>query len=175
MCFISEFCMCVCFCVLCVRVCHFSIEKQTHQEVKTGHDASVLPQNHFLMHLHANSPLCCLSAATMELSKSLSHHKQDGFHPRASRTWKGNRAEFICRALCGCHRSPDSSSSIMEEGKQPGPFSICANVREKDRSQELTKGEVEEAGKKPSSEEMDGVVVLATDFEIYQRKLTAKS
>lgn len=63
--------------------------------------------------------------------------------------------------LSAAAAEPDSSSSIMEEGKQPGPFSICANVREKDRSQELTAAEVEEAKKKPSPEEMDGVVVPA--------------
>ena len=56
----------------------------------------------------------------------------------------------------------------MEEGKQPGPFSICANVREKDRSQELTATEVEEA-KKPSPEEMDEVVVPAAGLSSTRR------
>lgn len=70
--------------------------------------------------------------------------------------------------LSAAATEPDSSSSIMEEGKQPGPFSICANVREKDRSQELTAAEVEEA-KKPSPEEMDGLVVAAAGFSSTER------
>lgn len=70
--------------------------------------------------------------------------------------------------LSAAAAEPESLSSIMEEGKQPRPFSICANVREKDRSQELTAAEVEEA-KKPSPEEMDGVVLPAAGSSSTQR------
>lgn len=72
--------------------------------------------------------------------------------------------------LSAAATEPDSSPSIMQEGKQPGPFSICANVREKDRSQELTATEVEEA-EKPPLEEIDGLVVPATGLSSKESNL----
>lgn len=87
-------------------------------------------------------PLCSHNGARQIIVSS----QRDGFHPRAL---------WMCREtglnsyveLSAAATEPESSSSIMEEGKQPGPFNICANVREKDRSQELTAAEVEEAKK----------------------------
>lgn len=85
--------------------------------------------------------------------------QRDGFHPWALWMWRGTGLNSYVE-LSAAATEPDSSSSIMKECKQPGPFSICANVREKDRSQELTAAEMEEA-KKPSPEEIDGLVVPA--------------
>ncbi|KAM7389319.1 hypothetical protein PAMP_023304 [Pampus punctatissimus] len=104
--------------------------------------------------------------------------QRDGFHPRASLMWRRTGLNSYVE-LSAAATETDSSSSIMEEGKQPGPFSISANVREKDRSQELTAAEVEGA-ENPSPEEMDGVEVPAAGFsfthrDIYQRKLRAQS
>lgn len=59
------------------------------------------------------------------------------------KTWLNSYVELSAAAA-----EPDFSSSITEEGKQPEPFSICANVIEKDRSQELTAAVVEEAKKR---------------------------
>lgn len=76
---------------------------------------SMLMHNHFPLHLHANSPFCCLSAATMGLSKSLSHHTEMDFLPRPCGRGRGDweRAggglPFICRVLGGCQtRQPPS-------------------------------------------------------------------
>lgn len=96
--------------------------------------------------------------------------QRDGFHPWVSWMWRETGLNSYVK-LSAAATEPDSSSSIMEVGKQPGPFSICANVREKDRSQELTAAEVREARKKPSPEEIDGLVVPATGFSSTERNL----
>ncbi|KAK2904548.1 hypothetical protein Q8A73_011205 [Channa argus] len=67
----------------------------------------------------------------MELSKSLSHHREMDFIPRPCGC--GRKQGCIHMSTSAAATEPDCSSSIMEEGKQPRPFSICANVREKDR------------------------------------------
>lgn len=110
-------------------------------------------------------PLCSHNGAQQIIVSS----QRDGFHPRASRMWKETWLNSYIE-LSAAATEPDSSSSIMEEGKQPGPFTICANVREKDRSRELTAAEVGEAKKeKNSPEEMDGLIVPAFGFSSTER------
>ncbi|CAJ1059252.1 Hypothetical predicted protein [Xyrichtys novacula] len=99
--------------------------------------------------------------------------QRDGFHPRAVWTWRETGLNSYVELSAAAATEPDSSSSIMEEGKQPRPFSICANVREKDRSQELTAAEVEEA-EKPPPEEIDGLVVPGAGFSSTERKINVK-
>lgn len=70
-----------------------------------------------------------ISAATMELSKSLSHHREMDFIP--GHRGCGWRPGWIHMSSSLDASEPNDSSSIMGEGKQPGPFSVCANVREK--------------------------------------------
>ncbi len=99
--------------------------------------------------------------------------QRDGFHPWALWMWRETGLNSYVE-LSAAATEPDSSSSIIEEGKQPRPFSICANVREKDRSQELTAAEVEEA-KNPSPEEIDGLVVAAAGFSSIERLIRGSS
>lgn len=85
----------------------------------------------------------CKSAALLLCSHNgaqqiiVSSHR-DGFHPQASWMWRETRL----------HSYVDLSALLHHGGRQTAQaFSICANVREKDRSQELTAAEVEKAGK----------------------------
>ncbi|KAK2848738.1 hypothetical protein Q5P01_008572 [Channa striata] len=73
-------------------------------------------------------PLCSHNGAQQIIVSSL----RDGFHPRALWMWK-EAGLYSYVDLSAAATEPDCASSIMEEGKQPRPFSICANVREKDR------------------------------------------
>lgn len=133
---------------MCERVDSSGAE-QTHQEVKREHGASLLLQNHFLLHLHANLAPCCLCSHNG--AQQIIVSSQRWISSPGLVDVRGSRAVFTRRHLGG------DSSSITDEGKQLGPFSICANVREKDRSQELTTAEV---GKLKSSSRKDGGRIL---------------
>lgn len=173
-------CKCICseVCVLPLQLSVFCVIRANTSGGKEGaHRLAVAAESFpraFTCKFAPLLPLCSHNGAQQIIVSS----QRDGFHPRAWWMWRETGLNSYVE-LSAAATEPDFSSSIMEEGKQPGPFSICANVREKDRSQELTAAEVEEA-EKPSPEEMDGLVVPAAGFsstpgEINQRKLRAQS